>query len=482
MHYKPDHNPNPYRNLLYIGIQTLGILAILIAVLMGNTEIKALEAPKEQLWIVYTLWWITALAGYAASFFPELRSYLREFRPKYIPEIILVVGAISWSYSIWWTENAEIVYLTVCTGLLLWRRRFTLSDIGVVHWACIIYVLTTAIGALWSEYPERGAHFTEKQLMLILLPLSAGILSLSKEQVLRISWVILRLSLSVLVLQMLVYLYLVTVYSGGVLDGLTINKFYLKAFPHTTIYNILMPWAHMEHPSYHLLFFSAPWASIIALSSSLRKNLRLELGLYYLFLIIFTFITQARYGFWVIGLLPLLALSSYIKGIRSSTKLRYMLGVIVATILIGTIYYLYQHNVFSDGPRLEMFAYAIEHIKRYGIFGAGSGTDYTLIMERFGHPHSHNSFLSVALDTGIIGVVAMLALVCSTIYAAVKYHNRAILYWMLLLLPMMLIDSPFYVYQVIPPMALYFLLLGGNHLADSGKEAGKSPVVSPPIQ
>ncbi|MDO4692953.1 MAG: hypothetical protein Q4A64_08790 [Porphyromonadaceae bacterium] len=475
-------NLKPYHNLRYIGILTLGILITLIAVLANSTDIKALEAPKQELWRVYSLWGGVALVGYAASFASDILHYIKKFSLEYLPDLLLMVGIASWGYNVWWMENAEIAYLVLCLGLLLWRRQLHFRQISTVHWACIIYAITTALGVLWSGYPKLGMKFVEKQLMLVLLPLSAGIVSLSKAQVLRVSWIVLRICLSFLVLQTMLYLYLVTAYSDGILDGFTINKFYLRDFPETTVYNILMTWTNMEHPSYHLLFFSAPWATILGLSSRLRKGLRLELGLYYLFLAIFTIITQARYGFWVLGLLPLLALVGYARPSHYTRKQILIAGSAVATILVATLCYLHQRGIFEDGPRLEMFAYAMELIKRHGILGAGTGTDYTLFMERFGQPHSHNTFLSVAIDTGLLGVTAMLALVGSTVYAAARYGNRAVLYWMLLLLPMMLIDSPFYVPRIVYPMALYFLILGGNHLAHGDRKQEAHSTVSPPIQ
>jgi len=153
-------------------------------------------------------------------------------------------------------------------------------------------------------------------------------------------------------------------------------------------------------------------------------------------------LTQSRLG-WLGGLAGIGGLF-WLNWARQQTWTRVRIWLIIA--VVGTVFLMgmmpmIQRWVMTQATpgttspletvayRFEVWHYAIEAITNFPLTGTGLGTFRQVVLRLypitvFPHPdvsHAHNVFLQIALDTGLAGLVAYLALLSLTLVAGWRW-------------------------------------------------------------
>jgi putative inorganic carbon (HCO3(-)) transporter len=157
-------------------------------------------------------------------------------------------------------------------------------------------------------------------------------------------------------------------------------------------------------------------------------------------------LTQSRTG-WVGGLAGVSGLF-WLKWARQQPWSRVRIGLIIAVVgavfLMGMMPLIQRWVMTQATPgttssletmayRFEVWHYAIEAITNFPLTGTGLGTFRQVVLRLypitvFPHPdvsHAHNVFLQIALDTGLPGLVAYLALLSLTLVVGWRWVRQS---------------------------------------------------------
>lgn len=450
----------------YALVQVLGVA--LFAVLSWMLGLAKVEEPERYLPDLVGGWTIICVGGYLWSYGVHVRSLWSERTLWQLPEIVITLAICSWGILFGWMERLEILYIILAVVYALRHRRcYRLGGLQVLYPSM---VLLSSIALLWASDFVMGLQVLERQVTLVLLPLTAIWMPISRVSIPRIvSWIA-RFLLLFMTLQCIVYIFLAGHYTSSLWDCFTFDKRYLDHLPGVIIYHKLMLWSSTIHPSWWMLFLSLPW--FIVLDYKLTKRLNqgvaevsglLSTGEWVLYgglLVLFAFINQPRYAIWVLAMgvvWPLVrwALATYSSRIVGGGLL-VIFGGIAGLFTLGPTL-----SILGDTERVGLTNNALEHIGQSLPWGMGLGADGRIQQQLFQHNHSHNNLLTMVVDMGVMGAVLMIALWGLSLWLATKRQNTPFLVFFLLLFPLMLIDSVLYVRSMAHLIALYVCLLAG---------------------
>lgn len=459
----------------YLVVQVLGLLALLVL----RPALASISTPEAYVPHLSGIWLALCAIGYAVTYATRRGlARLRTVQLDDLPEIWLTLTIASWGLGLKALHPLLIGYILLAIYCGIRQRR--LYRLSGLHLLFIGFFLASALGLIWANEPKAGWRVLEKQLPLLLLPLSALVMPPRRGRIVSITRWLCRLLFSALTLQIAQYLYLSTFYAQHLWDCLSLNKTYLVPNFWGVVHEMMMLWSPILHPPLWMFFLALPY--LLHIHCRQRETIPhepkhstsdflpiSELIAYGICLILFGCITQPRYTLWVIlvGIvwIPLCRLLE-----RIPRRLAAFGGwlTLSASVIGGITAVL---TLVKEDERLAMRDNALTYIREQWPLGGGLGADTQIQRELFGHGHSHNALLTMMVDMGLWGAVVWFALLGAVVWLCVGRRGRRnmpfLLFFFLLLL-LLVVDSVLYVGIALPLIALYVCLLGS--------EAERSPI------
>lgn len=453
----------------YLWVQLLGLLLFLVWALL-NSELLTSESALELTPFAIAYWSIFAAVGYAVSFYKEIKGYLSSISWERIGEILVMLGLILWWLHFGMQELvACLLILYAVVTYIRERKTYTLDTFQNFSIAICVVPL---VSMLWAKDLSVAWSHALVPILIGGLSLSLRYMRLPYGAIQRIVLVLFRLCMGLMILQIICYLLLVQFYGeDSLLQMFTLNKNYMNS---ESPCHKLMLWASHGHPSFWSFYLGIP---LLLAYNSLRKGIGrvvwAEVVVYWLLLVLFCFIEQPRYGFGVAGL-TLCVVTLDVLRRRFNISLRSLaLCILVAIVLGGTL--IYHLGLLNDPYRWDVANHAWQTILQHPILGLGTGADSLLHRELYQHEHSHNSFLTAIIESGLIGLLALIGWVCSAVWIGYKKRNVALLAFMLLFIPLMQTESPLYTIVTTRLVAIYLFLITGTALLPNNDSVEVQP-------
>lgn len=449
-------------------LQLLGLLTLCVL----RPALASLSNPDQYIPLLTQLWLALCALSYATSYVSKVRlGDLGRQALKYLPQVWLLLTIASWAFGLRVQLPLMIGYVVL--AIYNGTHQRVVYKLSGLHLICLGFFVASAVGLLWAEYPREGWRILEKQLPLLLLPLTALTMPQSSSNIAWVTKWLCRLLFSALTLQIAQYLYLSTFYAEHLWDCLSLNKVYLAPDFGGVVHEKVMLWSEVIHPSWWLFFLVTPYLlQCHALffgergrEGGARRQSFLttpELVTYGIGLILFGFITQPRYGLWVtfiaLGWFPLQWLLRRLPRLWAAGGL---VGLVWAFVLSLT----WVLDIFKDEERQAMMGNALAYIRSTWPLGGGLGADRQIQLEAFNHRHSHNALLTMMVDMGLWGAVVWLGFLGGIVWLCVGRkgrQNMPFLLFFFLLLLLLVVDSVLYVGIMLPLIALYICMLGSE--------------------
>lgn len=443
---------------LYLWIQLGGILAFVLCVL--RYEETFANQGESLLPYTYIYTGVLVVGSYVVSYWREALDYLRNWSWEQGGESLILAAIVVWGLSPGDVEGLSIAIMIYALLMGAVRRRIVMPS--AFQWAGVLVALYPLVAMLWTSDFALGWIYAPLTLLIGGLGLVSGCLALDADRITRMMTILFRIGFGWMTLQILCYLTLSHHYlDTGLLSFLTLEKYYTGGVE-SPPYLLFMPWAKAKVPAFWMLYLSLPlFTSYLMLASGRKTSLRWgEIAIYWLMLATFCLIEQPRYGFGVLGLFILMVCAErWVHWVRPRLWLRL---AVVAVVLLGAGGAVWTLGLLADPFRWSVYAHAVDIIRDNLPLGLGTGMDRYVHMELFRHEHSHNSFLTAGVDAGLIGLGALLLWVLAGVWTAIRQRNYYLAVFLLLLIPLMCLESPLYMRRMARLIAIFVLLLGGN--------------------
>lgn len=422
--------------------------------------------------IAYIASWVAKI-GWALGFFivafgsvysawqchrEELVRYCKGFDWDRLGECLAIGALLMWGIAPTSLEVVGLVLVAYAVGT--YGRRRQLHPLS--HWGkwSVALGLAPFVGILWSASLELGFSAAMMRLMMLVLPLASGLMTWRPEQLERVLKVAFYMGMAWMGIIIVMYLTIAPTDGLSFTACLGFDKLYYHG---TDPYNHVMRWMGRPQPAFWCFYLGIPLFACCGYWAKGRWVHPLDLLMYVLMFVGICFILQPRYGFGLVGLLGLLVVGGYLyKRFRLSVLLLSMGFAVMAILGVWAIYHL---GLFTDAYRGRLYHDAWEAIINNLPLGLGTGADTQLHRETIKHLHSHNSFLTMGVDMGLVGLGILLAwLVMGTRHAIRHRSIETIAFWAVLL-PLMLTESPLHSTHIVRLVALFlfFLLITRPH-------------------
>ncbi len=387
------------------------------------------------------------------------------------PLLLLLLAQVFWFYSTWFSMIFISAYLAFVLGRFLrqWQKakkktqglsqikeaiQQRAKEMPLYLWCLIALFFLNAVGLIWQKQADFP-NLTDRYIFYVLLPLSLFIYKPKRSSVYRFVRFALPIVLAMLSVYLLYVMLFHLVYFPDQWAWLKqpLSRIYqAKLFAGDT-YIFYNDWLEAGHPSYMLLAL-LPYFLISFFSKAKTQYSQREESVFILLTSIFVLFTHLRYGLYFVGLMLILWIYRVNAG---AFRLFFKKNVYWLLPALGlSLAFLYmQRTLFVDNLRLELYEEAVRQIKAFPVLGQGTGAEMVIFKNKgaINHSHAHNLLLSMMVNFGIIGLLWTGLFILSLLYRAVREH-RILFFFVLFLLPMFIIESPFtYAYTS------YFVLL-----------------------
>ncbi|GIM60282.1 hypothetical protein CAPN008_03320 [Capnocytophaga canis] len=334
--------------------------------------------------------------------------------------------------------KTTIILLFLCGLYAIWKRQFIRPTLPMILFG--IFALFKIGGVFWNTHtPISFIAFNDGEILFLL-----GVVVLSlffrmeKSETMEFITICFKGFLSLLALNMAIYVLYTSSIDLPILSFLTFNKSYME-------YISILEWTYFPHPSY------VSWVILLigGLGFFVWKEQKktiittYELIWYAILLFCFVFMMQARIS--IIGYFLTICLLNWLYLTKKWTmKVKTtVVSILVILLITGIGVLVTQTKFFSDPARVSFFNATKEFKMPSLFFGAGTSAQRG-VAETLDFIHLHNDLLCIFVDLGIIGLLLLLIWIIATFYQSIIYRNSYILYTMLLALMFMNTDTFLY--------------------------------------
>lgn len=217
----------------------------------------------------------------------------------------------------------------------------------------------------------------------------------------------------------------------------------------------MLDWLGFDHPTFVMISLcTAAIVGVFLYFSERRHNVPsirwFDLLIFLAVAVVVSLVTVSRVGTLVLMGVIFLAITwrlYYVKKIWA-----WLLLFLGAVAMIFSLYAVKLGMISNDVERLRLYEVAFAEIEKSPILGTGVGGMLNVIHTARAdeahlgvliNKHPHNQFVGDWMQTGVLGLVALVALFLSLLYVAIRYQNGLLLAFLFMFLPNMLIDMPF---------------------------------------
>lgn len=380
-----------------------------------------------------------------------LTAYFKSFDWDKLGECLALGVLLMWGIQ---PTSLEVGGLVLAAyAVATYYKRRTLYPLGLWGKWSIALGLAPFVGILWSSSLGLGFSVAMMRLMILVLALASACVSWRPEQLERVLKVALYMGMAWMGIIIVMYLTIAPADGLSLTVCLGFDKLYYLG---TDPYNHVMPWLRPQ-PAFWCFYLGVPLFACCGYWAKGRWANPLDLLVYVLMLVGVCFILQPRYGFGLVGLLGVLVVLGYLYQ-RWRISLLW-LGVGFALVALLGVWVINHLGLFADAYRGRLYHDAWEAIVSNLPLGLGTGADTQLHLETIQHLHSHNSFLTIGVDMGIVGLILLAGWLVLGVRHAVRRRSVEICAFGLVLFPLMLTESPLHSTHIVRLVAVYLFLL-----------------------
>ncbi len=445
-----------YLKGLLISLLAVFITVIALRYLGFSTRSLTDEEPKSYIFILALVLPLLSLSLDWRSLKQKFLSIEQEDR---LPLLLIFTAQLSSIFSYWFSIYLLLAYLLLILGRTIYCQYYTketslkigelrsnlkakIKEIPIYVWCLPALFLLNLLGLLWQKQPIFP-NTADKYLPCLLLPLSLLLYRPKLQSVYAAARFVLPFILAFLSLYLiyaqLYHLFYFDKLWAWLLHPLSVE--YQREIFHDYTYKLFSDWLDFNHPSYVLLSI-LPIFFISVFTKKRDVTVKFEELVFVCLSFLFVGLTHLRYGICFVLLMTIFCFYKPYVGMFGRVLRRYFYVPIL--ILVGLAAFIYkEQDLFSDNLRFELYINAIKQIKAFPILGQGSGAESKLFFKPFDgfFAHTHNLFLSMMVNFGLLGLIWCLALLRSMLSSYKK--NKALFSFTLFFIPLMLIDNPF---------------------------------------
>ncbi len=394
-----------------------------------------------------------------------------------LPLLLLLLAQLLWFYSFWLTTILLGGYLAlvVFRFVLQWHKnkgntqflselkssvKQRAKEIPIYIWCLVALFFLNALGVLWQTQ-EVFPNTMDRYVLYVLLPMSLLLYRPKVKSVFQFA----RFALPFILALLSVYLIYVMLFHLVYFEDLwawirhPLSRIYQSKLFNDDTFKLYTDWSAVAHPSYTLLAL-LPYFLISFFAKGKGDFAKKEEFVFVLLTVLFVLFTHLRYGQYYIILMSLLHLfKAYLGAFKEFIKTKKLYILIGLGLLAGFLYQ--ERELFVDNVRLELYRAVIDEIKAYPILGQGTGAELKLFFREgtlVNHCHTHNLLLSMMTNFGLIGFLWTTLFISSLFHKAIN-RNYILLFFLIFLLPMFVIETPFTLGSSIIQMLMSFIFI-----------------------
>ncbi len=354
---------------------------------------------------------------------------------EYLYLIPLALMLISTNYTISTSVNMTNLFLVSAGIYLILNRKLRLNVPFL--WFYYAYFLTLAVSWFWSDDPAWGWVLLRRSLTWLSIPFAFCAFNLNKEQWQQLMLVVMRSAVIFAILSCLTWWYNINLYDLNMADFFDTKKHLISRMDCSYL---VYEWNPYQHPSFNAIGLTIGLISGIYLTRERIVHWAELLG-YLLMVVLLVVLTQSRIGIVMTSVTMLLGI-----GVFLPRKRAWLIGYGCVLFLLAVTAVWAWFNVKTsmslDPARQHLFSDALSHIKQHPWLGVGLGDlPPTIYNHDFGNPH--NQFLGDWQQSGLPALLALLAMLGSVAYTAVKQRNLPLGMFLIVMIFFMMIEMPF---------------------------------------
>lgn len=426
------------RFYLLILILYLGLIISAKYLLILNIKLLDLRIIPISLTI------LGSLISLIIVFKDNIRTFFRNFNKDSIVSIIVSISIISvllsWRFSL---------FLLILLSLISIYNILNKKGYGVIFlsWIFPIYILFEFIYLYKTPNITIGLSLISKQLPFLLLPIISYGVRLKKKQLTDILSITFRISMVYMMVNLALYVFIYQEYTDSLFSFIGFNKFYFSYYPKLYVGDIFILHGLVGHYNMGIPIFSIIYLYAIYINHQNKIFQNIEVIVYFILLSSFIFINQSRYGMII---LPIILGIQFIQTNYLKPLIKYILYRILLILYIIIFPFMMLYISFIDPIRQKIYKDSIKLIKSSNYMGLGTGMDLKkLSINNITLLHSHNNYISVTVDLGIIGLVIITLFSLSVFYTGYKKNNIFLLFYGIIFYPLSWVDSFFYTQEYI---------------------------------
>ncbi|MBP5259060.1 MAG: O-antigen ligase family protein [Paludibacteraceae bacterium] len=375
-----------------------------------------------------------------------------------------------WSIAVCFSKHIGIQFFTafaLTAVAYAWHYKYFRVPARYFYFF-LLYFLWHVVSLLWAPDTAAGLRVLPCYLLLVLIPLSFCCIRLERNTLHAILKAFFYTMCLYVTCCLCCWVYQSLLHQIPFVDWFHISK---QTFDDIASFDLLYAWSNYHHPTYNGISLLLGFA--IGLRGPFRHSLKFAYGLGSLLVIL---ISQSRISFilWTVMLF-----FYWFWKLRHITPWNYIYSSVL-TVLAG-VFLLFGHSIVQDflyDPiRQQNAATAWYCIQQHPWLGSGlegirMEMDSDTIAQAVGYrkanrglANPHYQFLGDWMQTGIPGMAISLTLVVLCCVYAAKNRRGLLQYFLLIMILIMHIEMPLYLYKGI----LYFTLFTGMLSVVDGK-------------
>jgi len=353
-------------------------------------------------------------------------------------------------FSLWFQVLASILLFISALSFLIKEKK--IYKFQTTHILFFSYFLVHLISLIWVTDLQSGIAKISTYTAFVTFPLAFSFFQLSKKELDWIIYVFFKVAFLFVVVSLLCWIFQSYTKQIPLLDWLIFHKkfFFVDIQSFTMVYS----WSNYSHPTYNALIYLTAIVFGFYLTDKSRQTLRVkyfELAALITLSFLLNTVIQSRIGFANLTIISLLGFLWMIRHNGTLYKI-YLANLIILSVLTPIIFNKQIASFFIDQNRKQLYITAFAYIKNNLILGTGVG-GLAKIIESSDIAHSlgyqsacihlgnpHNQFVGDLMQTGIMGLIALIAMITQILYRSLKTKNWILLGFMGFSISTMLIE------------------------------------------
>jgi Lipid A core - O-antigen ligase and related enzymes len=367
--------------------------------------------------------------------------------------------------------NSSYVFYVFTLIYFFKERKF--EKFNLLFWLLTAYFAWHCVSLLWTINISEGVkQLFDSYLPFLLFPLMFSMFSLTKKEVYLLLMTLFRTILIFMFISLCCWIMASRYLDVPLHDWFVSEKTSFSVLMET--HKFIYAWVSFKHPTYlsFIYLFTLGTGFYLRYKKAEIRPSAFELTLFSIASFILIIVSQSRIGFTCCAVLVLFAIIWLLRK-RKTLLIVSGLAILISTVVLINAFSDKFEGIYSLDSRMQMYETAVHCIKEKPLTGCGIGGMQTILnsqeqAQELGyeialsgnHRHPHNQFLGDFFQTGIIGFLLILFISGYIIIFSYRTKKWLLLYFFMLFLCVMMIETPLNYYKGISLMITFCCLLG----------------------